>query len=118
VPKLAVEKKEASREQLYDFWDCGLAGRIDARSPRGVLAAIITAVGDHVTEEADLCRVLIEARTQAAYVGAVAERVRSSDADALARMTQLVEAGIVKGEWPVDTNRSSTPDLSWRRSTG
>jgi transcriptional regulator BetI-like protein len=48
--------------------------------------------------------VLIEARTQAAYVDAVAERVRSSDAGALTRMTQLVEAGIAKGEWPAGTD--------------
>jgi hypothetical protein len=57
-----------------------------------VLEAIITAVGEHVEEKGDLCRVLIEARTQAAYVDAVAERVRSPEAGALASMPRLVEA--------------------------
>jgi len=119
APYVYFESKEALFEQLCDSWDCGLAVRIEAviarddgvaRSPRRVLEAIITAVGDHVSEEADLCRVLIEARTQAAYVGAVAERVRSSDADAQARMTQLVEAGVASGEWPADTG----PELQAR----
>jgi AcrR family transcriptional regulator len=113
TPYVYFESKDAMFQQLYDSWDCGLAVRIDAaivrmgaraRSPRGALEAVVTAVGDHVTEEADLCRVLIEARTQAAYVEAVAERVRSSDALALQSLTQLVEAGIARDEWPADAD--------------
>jgi AcrR family transcriptional regulator len=113
APYVYFESKEALFQQLYDAWDCGLAVRIEAaiarvdgpsRSPRRVLGAIITAVGEQVSEEADLCRILIEARAQAAYKGTLAERIRSADADAQARLTQLVEAGIANGEWPPGTD--------------
>lgn len=114
TPYVYFESKEALFRQLYDSWDCGLAARIDAalarlrsqgsRSPRRVLEAIIAAVGDHVNEETDLCRVLIEARTQGAYVHAIAERVRSSHAQAQGNLKRLVEAGIACGEWPPETD--------------
>lgn len=114
APYVYFESKEALFQQLYDSWDCGLATRIDAalarlrsqgsRSPRRTLEAIIAAVGAHVTEETDLCRVLIEARTQAAYVDAIAERFRSSQADAQGKMSQLIGAGIACGEWPPETD--------------
>lgn len=114
APYVYFESKEALFQQLYDSWDCGLATRIDAalarlqsqgsRSPRTTLEAIIVAVGAHVTEETDLCRVLIEARTQAAYVDAIAKRFRSSQADAEGKMKQLIGAGVACGEWPPETN--------------
>jgi transcriptional regulator BetI-like protein len=69
-----------------------------------VLEAIVIAVGDHVEEQADLCRVLMEARTQAAYAGGPAELVRASQAEAQADMTRLIAAGIASGEWPADTD--------------
>lgn len=69
-----------------------------------VLEAIVIVVGDHVEEQADLCRVLMEARTEAAYVGGPAELVRASQAEAQADMTRLIAAGIASGEWPADTD--------------
>ena len=114
APYVYFESKEALFQQLCDSWDCGLATRIDAalaqlhgqgsRSPSRVLEAIIAAVGAHVSEETDLCRVLIEARTQGAYVPAIAERVRSSHAEAEGNLKQLIEAGIACGEWPRETD--------------
>ena len=113
TPYVYFESKEALFSQLHDTWDCGLTARIDAavdavgrpaRSPRRVLEAVIAAVGDHVTEEADLCRVLIEARSQGAYDGAVADQVRSSDAASQMSLAQLIEAGIACGEWPANTD--------------
>jgi AcrR family transcriptional regulator len=113
APYVYFESKEALFQQLHDSWECGLTDRVNAAvdhlgrpapSPRAVLEAAIRAVGDHVGEEADLCRVLIEARTQAAYVAGVAERIGSSDARMLASLTQLVEAGVAKGEWPAGTD--------------
>jgi AcrR family transcriptional regulator len=114
APYVYFESKEALFRALYEAWDCGLSDRIDAtiarlddrarRSPRQVLAAVITAVGAHVAEQEDLCRVLIEARAQAAYVKGVAEVVRASQEQAQARMTRLIEAGRACGEWPPDTN--------------
>jgi len=120
APYVYFESKEALFQQLYDSWDCGLLARIDAalarlrglgsRSPSKALEAIIDAVGAHVTEEAELCRVLIEVRTQGAYVDAIAERVRSSEAEAQRNLKQLIEAGIACGEWPPETD----PDIQAR----
>ncbi|HZU74076.1 MAG TPA: TetR/AcrR family transcriptional regulator [Acidimicrobiales bacterium] len=114
APYVYFESKEALFRALYETWECGLSDRLEAalarleegerRSPRRVLMAVVTAVGAHVAEQADLCRVLIEARTQAAYVGTVAEVVRASWTGALSRMARLVEAGVACGEWPPDTD--------------
>lgn len=114
APYVYFESKEALFQQLHDRWDCELAERIgaaiadlsdvDRRSPRKVLEAIVVAVGDHVEEQADLCRVLMEARTQAAYPGGLAQLVRASQAKAHAEMTRLIDAGIASGEWPHGTD--------------
>jgi len=84
APYVYFESKEALFQELHDALDCGLAARIEAeiagldgrepRSPRRVVAAIITAVGTQVAEEGDLCRVLLEARTRATYIAAVEDR--------------------------------------------
>jgi AcrR family transcriptional regulator len=114
APYVYFESKEALFQQLHDSWNCGLTDRIgaalarlsdrDRRSPRMVLEAIVIAVGDHVEEEADLCRVLMEARTQAAYASGLAELVRASQAEAHVEMTRLIAAGIASGEWPADAD--------------
>jgi TetR/AcrR family fatty acid metabolism transcriptional regulator len=113
TPYVYFESKEALFQHLCDTWECGLTARVNAavdrigrpaRSPRQVLVAVIAAVGDHVTEEADLCRVLIEARSQGAYSGAVADQVRSSDATAQTSIAQLIQAGMARSEWPPDTD--------------
>src|SRR5262249_42657651 len=121
APYVYFESKEALFQQLYDSWDCGLIARIDAalarlrdlgwRSPRRAVEGVITAGGAQVSEETDLCRVLIEVRTQGAYVDAIAERVRSSEAEAQGSLRQLIEAGIAGGEWPPETD----PDLHAKR---
>ncbi len=114
APYVYFESKEALFRALYETWSCGLSDRMETvlaglddqarHSPRRVLAAVLTAVGTHVTEHADLCRVLIEARTQAAYTEVVAEVVRASQAQAQARMSRLIGAGVARGEWPPDTD--------------
>lgn len=114
APYVYFESKEALFQQLHDSWNCELADCIgatiarlsdrDRRSPRRVLEAIVIAVGDHVEEQADLCRVLLEARTQAAYASGLAELVRASQAEAQADMTRLIAAGVASGEWPADTD--------------
>ena len=114
APYVYFEGKEALFRELCDWWDCGLAEDVDAalagleegerRSPRRVLEVVITAVGAHVAEHADLCRVLIEAQTQAAYRDGVAGMVRASQAENQARLEELIEAGKACGEWPSDTD--------------
>jgi len=114
APYVYFDSKQALFRALYDRWDCGLADRIDAalaglddqqrRSPRRTLEVVITAVGAHVMDQADLCRILIEAQTQAAYLDAVAETVLASQAHAQTGLEQLIEAGKARGEWPADTD--------------
>ncbi len=114
APYVYFESKGELFRELYARWDCGLNERIDAalaglgererHSPRRMLEVGLVAVGRHVTENADLCRVLIEVETQAAYLDAVAETVRGSQADSLARLEELIEAGKACEEWRADTD--------------
>lgn len=110
APYVYFDSKEALFQELHDSWDCGLDARIElaiarldgcrSRSPRRILEAVVTAIGAHVADEGDLCRVLLEARTQAAYSAALAEKLRARDAEAQAGLRQLIEAAIAGGEWP------------------
>lgn len=114
APYVYFESKEALFRALYDSWDCGVADKIEQelasldvderRSPRTVLQAIVRALGRQVREEPDTCRVLMEARTLAAYVAGIAERVRWSQAEAQARMVELVNVGVARREWPRGTD--------------
>lgn len=114
APYVYFASKEELFRELYARWDCGLDEQIDAAlaeldepeksSPRRMLEAALVAVGAHVRDNADLCRVLIEVETQAAYLDAMAETVRESQADSLARLEQLIDAGKSCGEWPQDAD--------------
>src|SRR5437879_2940003 len=88
APYVYFASKEALFRALHEWWDCGLAQRIEVtlaalspeerQSPRRTLRAVLIAVGDHVREEPDACRVLMEARAQAYYLPGIAETVRAS----------------------------------------
>jgi AcrR family transcriptional regulator len=104
--------KEAIFLALYDTWGCALREEIMAAlatltpaerdSARRVLRTIVEVTGRHVWAEAATCRVLMEGRTLAAYVPAIAERVTSEQAQAQAQLTALIQAGVEAGEWPPD----------------
>jgi AcrR family transcriptional regulator len=110
TPYVYFESKLDLFVALHARWDCGLEARvqqavagIDPRrrsSPRCVLEAVVAAVGDHVQEEADLCRVLLEARTQGVYLPPIAEQVRTGMERAQASIASLVRAGMEAGEVP------------------
>jgi AcrR family transcriptional regulator len=120
TPYLYFAAKETLYVALHDQWDCALGTRIDAavreipaahqRSPRRVLRALVAAVGAHVTDDPQTCRVLMEARTLAAYQPAVAAAVQDAEARALRQLTGLIQAGITAGEWPAGTD----PELKAR----
>jgi hypothetical protein len=76
----------------------------ERRSPRRVLHTVIAAVGAHVTEDPQTCRVLMEARILAAYQPAIAAAVRDADARARAQLASLIQAGITAREWPAGTD--------------
>jgi AcrR family transcriptional regulator len=104
--------KEAIFLALYDTWGCTLREEIlaalatltpaERASVRRVLRTIVEVTGWHVQTEAATCRVLMEGRTLAAYVPAIAERVTAEQAQAQAQLTALIQAGVAAGEWSPD----------------
>lgn len=104
--------KEAIFLALYDMWGCTLHDEIMAAlatltpaeraSARRMLQTIVEVTGRHVQTEAATCRVLMEGRTLAAYVPAIAERVATEQAQAQTRLTALIQGGVAAGEWPPD----------------
>jgi AcrR family transcriptional regulator len=113
-PYLYFPGKEALFIALYEEWDCGLAARVDAivsglaeparRSPRTVLAAVASAIADHVTGNPQTCKVLMEATTLAAYEPAIATKVQAANAASLDQLTGLFTASSAAGQWPADTD--------------
>jgi AcrR family transcriptional regulator len=114
TPYLYFPSKEALFIALHDEWDCGLGSRVDAElaalseperhSPRRVLLAVAMAVGAHVTEHSDTCRVLMEARMLAGYYPEICRAVEASDERARRRLRDLFQAGVAAGEWPSGTD--------------
>ena len=112
TPYLYFNSKAELYRALYDSWSCGLSGRVDAaidalpeearRSPRRTLLAVLTAVGQHVAEEPDACRVLLEAMGQAQHLPGTAEARIASQAETLAGLEQLLEAGVCAGDWRLE----------------
>jgi AcrR family transcriptional regulator len=114
TPYLYFAGKEALFLALHEEWDCGAGQRVEAAiaalpdadrgSPRRVLHAVATGVVAHVTAAPQTCRVLLEARAQAAHSPAIAAAVRASDARAHQQLEQLIAAGVSAGEWPEGTD--------------
>ncbi len=114
TPYLYFESKEALFLALHHEWDCGLADRVNAavaalpeagrQSPRRVLHAVAAAVAGHVVEEAETCRVLMEARALAAHEPAIAVAVQAADARTHEQLEGLFAAGVAAGEWPPGTD--------------
>jgi AcrR family transcriptional regulator len=123
TPYLYFPGKEPLYIALHDQWDCALTARIDAaitslpdhhrRSPRRVLHILVTAVGAHIIDDPRTCRVLMEARTLAAYQPAIAAAVQDNETRARGQLAALIRAGIAAGEWPAGTD----PDVQARLIT-
>ena len=114
TPYLYFESKEALFIALHEEWDCGAAGRINAavaalpeagrRSPRRILHAVAAAVADHVVAHPETCRVLMEARAQAAHEPAIAATIQAADARTHERLESLIASGVEAGEWSHGTD--------------
>lgn len=114
TPYLYFASKEALFLALHEQWDCQLGERVSAAvaalpeperdSPRRILHAIAAAIAAHVTEQAETCRVLMEARALAAHEAALADPVRAADARTHQQLETLIGAGIQAGEWPAGTD--------------
>jgi AcrR family transcriptional regulator len=114
TPYLYFESKETLFLALHEAWDCGTADRVNEaitalpeagrRSPRQVLHAVATAIAGHVLEEAETCRVLMEARALAAHEPVIAAAVQAADDRAHEQLEHLIAAGVAAGEWPAGTD--------------
>lgn len=114
TPYLYFPSKQALFIALHDEWDCGLAERVnraiqalaepERRSPRRVLQTVAAAVGAHVVEYPQTCRVLMEARTLATYQPAIATAVQAADTRTHEQLEGLVRAGVAAGQWPAGTD--------------
>ena len=121
TPYLYFASKEALFLALHEEWDCGAGQRVDAAiaalpdagrtSPRRVLHAIAAAIAAHVTAEPEPCRVLMEARAQAAHSPVIAAAVQAADTRAHQQLEQLITAGVSAGEWPPGTDPALTARL-------
>lgn len=102
--------KEALFLALYEAWGCTLREELTAAvralpaaecaSARRVLHTIVVVTGTHVQTHATTCRVLMEARTLAAYVPAIAAHVAAEQAQNQAQLEALLRSGVAAGEWP------------------
>jgi len=116
TPYLYFDSKEAPFIALHEEWDCRVADRVNAaiaalpaagrRSPRRVLHAVAAAVAGHVMQEAETCRVLMEARALAAHEPAIAAAVEAADTRTHDQLEGLIAAGVQAGEWPAGTDPS------------
>ncbi|MFR0359534.1 TetR/AcrR family transcriptional regulator [Streptomyces sediminimaris] len=114
TPYLYFPSKEALFIALHDEWGCGLTERVDAavgaltapahESPRTVLRTVAAAVGAHVVGQPESCRVLMEARTLAAYHPAIAAAVQTADRRTQEKVEGLIRAGVAAGQWPQNTD--------------
>jgi AcrR family transcriptional regulator len=114
TPYLYFASKEALFLALYEQWDCGLVARVQesvdrlepqlSGSPRAVLHAVIVAVGAHVAEHAQACRVLMESSLLAADQPRLGAAVQAGQARSERSIAGLVRAGVAAGEWPAETD--------------
>lgn len=114
TPYLYFDSKQTLFLALHEQWDCGASKRIGAavaalpgagrRSPRAVLHAVAAAIGAHVEGEAEICRVLMEARALAAHEPVIAAAVQAADGRSHRQLEDLFAAGVRAGEWPAGTD--------------
>jgi AcrR family transcriptional regulator len=112
TPYLYFDSKAALYCALYERWSCGLSDHVNPaiaalpkearRSPRLTLLTVLTAIGEHVTEEPDACRVLLEAMSQAKHVPGIAEATAAFQVETLAGLERLLEGGVSAGEWRLE----------------
>ena len=112
TPYLYFNTKAELYRALYEWWSCGLSDRVDAaikslaeearQSPRRTLLAVLTAIGEHVLEQPDACRVLLEAMAQAQHLPGIAESTAASQTQTLDGLEHLLAAGVSAGEWQLE----------------
>jgi AcrR family transcriptional regulator len=106
--------KEALFLALYQQWDCdardaiatalAALSAVERASPKRVLRLVVEVTGQHVQRDAALCRVLMEGRTLAAFVPAIAEQVTREQQQGQAQLEELIRSGVAVGEWPPETD--------------
>ncbi len=113
--------KEALFLALYQRWGCDAREAIqialaalspaERASPKRMLRLVVEVTGQHVQRNAALCRVLMEGRTLAAFIPAIAEQVTREQWQNQAQMEDLIRAGVAAGEWPPETDVATRATL-------
>jgi TetR/AcrR family transcriptional regulator, transcriptional repressor of aconitase len=111
---LYFPSKEALFLALYHRWGCDAREAIETAladlspderaSPKRVLRLVVETTGQHVQRDAALCRVLMEGRTLAAFVTAIADHVAGEQRHGQEQLEDLIRSGVTAGEWPLDTD--------------
>lgn len=111
---LYFPRKEALFLALYHQWGCDARAAIEAAlaalppadrvSAKRILRLVVEVTGQHVQSDAALCRVLMEGRTLAAFVPAIAEHVTREQRHGQEQLEDLIRSGVATGEWPADTD--------------
>jgi AcrR family transcriptional regulator len=106
---LYYPSKEAIYLAISERWGCRLEEAIRARLTPGMSAAAtlqlwIEVTGEHVLEEEDACRILMEGWNLERHIPALAERARRKHERGAAGVGQLLQRGIANGEFRADMN--------------
>lgn len=106
--------KEALFLALYHQWGCDTRAAIESAlaalspaeraSAKRIVRLVVEVTGQHVHQDAALCRVLMEGRTLAAFVPAIAERVAREQRHSQEQLEDLIRSGVAAGEWRADTD--------------
>lgn len=104
---LYFPSKEALYLALADRWTCGLEAAIQRHmtphlSPGAALQLVIEVTGAHVEAEAEACRVLLEGWTVGQIIPALGDQVRRQQEQACQAFEQLLQAGVISGEFRAD----------------
>jgi AcrR family transcriptional regulator len=95
--------KEAIYLAISDRWRCGLNEAIWARlTPAEILRLLIIVRGEHVQDQAEACRVLLEDRMLAHYIPELSKRSRQKQERSLQSFSQILQAGIATGDFRAD----------------
>jgi len=100
-----------SKEALYlaisEQWSCGLEEAIRQKldpnlSPTVILQMLIEVTGEHVKNESEACRVLMEGWTLGRTIPTLGEQVHRQHERVLKVFGQLLHAGVAKSEFRAD----------------
>ena len=101
---LYYPSKEALYLALSERWSCGLEAALRQQltpglAPSVVLQKLLEVTGAYVQAEAEACRVLMDGWTLGQDIPALGEQVRHQQEQVLLVFQQILQAGVMRGEF-------------------